>query len=216
MRQLYQQRLRVLERQEAQYGSQTPPHTLTEIEDLKHKIADITVQLNPVTKAAQITGQVSTSIEEVTIAFDVPTAQRFATNGNIATWVHVFLTLGPRQNFALSKGLQLQQRWWLGPLEVPIDCLTPSEGSEPEMEYRYSYVSWEQKIRAAAAALTDIRAVPPLIVEYRTDSLSIRNGNLEYEAMRRKGWTTAWVIIWYNSEADYERDARRWLNSEPA
>lgn len=34
----------------------------------------------------------------------------------------------------------------------------------------------------------------------------MRDGNHRHEAMRRKGWPTCWVIVWYNSAEEYDQD----------
>jgi adenylate cyclase len=44
-----------------------------------------------------------------------------------------------------------------------------------------------------------------MIAEYRRGELSLRDGNTRYGAMRLLGWPTCWVIVWYNSESDYQR-----------
>jgi hypothetical protein len=45
LRQDHQRRLNVLERQAAQFGLHAPPHIVTEIEDIRAKIAEIDRQL---------------------------------------------------------------------------------------------------------------------------------------------------------------------------
>jgi len=42
-----------------------------------------------------------------------------------------------------------------------------------------------------------------LIIEYRAGLLSVRDGNHRLEAMRKKGWRTCWVLVWFNSREDY-------------
>ena len=64
-----------------------------------------------------------------------------------------------------------------------------------------------------AQFLTDPLSVPPLIVEYRQGSLSVRDGNTRHEAMRLKGWRTCWVLIWYNTEQDYRRHVDQLIES---
>jgi hypothetical protein len=193
----------------------------TEIARLQKELGQVAKASHPLPDVTATQGVLFTPSAkggDVTIAFDVPTAIRFAANDNIDTWVHVYLTLGPRPKPELSYGLRLQQRWWYGPLEVPLDRLMRCVGPEPGMEYRVSYASWEQRIRALAASFTDLQAIPPLIVAYRysEDSFSIRDGNHRYEAIRRKGWTTCWVVIWYTSQADYEHDVQQWQSAKPA
>lgn len=64
--------------------------------------------------------------------------------------------------------------------------------------------AWENRVASLARNMTnDPLELPPLIVEYRQSELSIRDGNTRYAVMERRGWPTCWVVIWYNSEADY-------------
>ena len=74
------------------------------------------------------------------------------------------------------------------------------------MEYRVLPERWEQRITGLMRSITDLMTLPPLIVEYRSGSLSIRDGNHRHEAMRRKGWLKCWVVVWHNSEEDLLSD----------
>jgi hypothetical protein len=143
----------------------------------------------------------------MTIKFAVPTARRFANQGDLETWVHLYLTTGSWANHALSCGLRRQQRWWRGPLELPLACLKRCYGPEPGMEYCADPAAWKQRVVALAASFLDRQSIPPLIVQYQAGSHSIRDGNHRYAAMQRKGWTTCWAIVWYASLDDFERDA---------
>jgi hypothetical protein len=83
-------------------------------------------------------------------------------------------------------------------------------GTEAHMEYRQDALTWEQAIARLQRDLCDPFQMPPLIVEYRRGLLSVRDGNHRHEAMRRTGWRTCWVVMWYNSEAEFLQDHRRW------
>lgn len=138
--------------------------------------------------------------------FNVTTAIDYAKSGQIETWIHAYLTHGEWANPGLAQGLRQQQRWWLGPLQVNISDLTRVCGPEPEMEYKIDPEHWEQRITELMHGLTDPSTLPPLIVEYRSGSLSIRDGNHRHEAMHRKGWPACWVMIWHNSQEDFRSD----------
>ena len=142
--------------------------------------------------------------------FDVPTALDYAQRGEIEAWIHAYLLAGDWANPALSNGLKLQRRWWIGPLELSLNALARSLGPEPGMEYQVTPENWDERTGRIAASLADPLTVPPLLVEYRSGELSVRDGNHRHGAMARKGWSTAWVIIWYNSEEAY-RAHRQWL-----
>ncbi len=141
--------------------------------------------------------------ESEVVRFDVPTALAFAKQNRLEAWIHAYLLAGEWANPGLSDGLKLQRRWWIGPIELALSALVRALGPEAEMEYQVLPQNWDERTGRLAASLRDPLAVPPLIAEYRSGLLSVRDGNHRHGAMARKGWSTTWVIIWYNSEADY-------------
>jgi hypothetical protein len=141
------------------------------------------------------------------LRFDVPTAQAFANQGRLEEWVHAYLLGGDWANPGLSDGLKLQQRWWLGPLELPLAALERCVGPEPGMEYPVTVKYWEWRtgeiadgIRASGAGPLDL---PPLIAMYDQGHLSVRDGNHRYGAYEMLGWPTAWALVWFNSQEEY-------------
>lgn len=139
------------------------------------------------------------------MVFSLTTAQAYAQISEIETWVQSYLTKGEWANPGLADGLRLQQRWWLGPLEVRLSDLVRVCGPEPEMEYRMSHAGWEQRVTAIQTSLTDVAALPPLIITEQAGALKIRDGNHRHEAMRRKGWERCWVLVWFNEESDLKQ-----------
>jgi len=139
--------------------------------------------------------------------FDIPTAMRYARQGRLEEWVHGYLTGGVWANPGLSDGLKLQQRWWRGPLELPLTLLVRCVGTEPGVEYPVSPDYWEQRTRTIAESILSTGHtpldLPPLIAMYAGGVLSVRDGNHRHGAYARLGWQTAWALIWYNSECDY-------------
>ena len=75
------------------------------------------------------------------------------------------------------------------------------------MEFRVDPAAWDARTDALAQGFDRLEAIPPLIAEYRDGVLSVRDGNHRHEAIRRRGWPTCWVVVWYNSAADYDADA---------
>lgn len=143
--------------------------------------------------------RINTAIEE----FTVKTAQMYAQANRLEEWIHTYLNSGYWANLGLSEGLRRQQRWWLGPLEVPLSDLVRACGPEMHMEYRVDPAQWETRITTFARGIHDPLNLPPLIVQYRQGVLSIRDGNHRYEALRRQGHSTCWVLIWYDYEEDF-------------
>jgi hypothetical protein len=139
-----------------------------------------------------------------TPTFNLSTAVAFSRAGRIEEWIHAYLNAGDWVNPALSSGLKLQRRWWTGPIEMELSQLARCAGPEAGIEYPVDALHWAQLTEKMAQSMIDPRAIPPLIAEYRGGELSVRDGNTRHAAMTRKGWSTAWVIIWYNTEEDYD------------
>lgn len=143
--------------------------------------------------------------EQVSLSsFDTTGAIACARTGRLEEWIHTYLTSGPWANMPFSDGLKRQNRWWAGPIEVPLASLRRALGPEPDREYVVSINSWLERIIPIAESLSDPLAVPPLIVEYRGGHLSVRDGNHRHGAMQRAGWATCWAVIWHNSEEEYQ------------
>lgn len=163
------------------------------------------MQLPPLKGKLMTTNKVD--IEEVIslLELDSLSAQKWAKEGKIEEWVHKYLLSGKggRSNPEFSEGLKREKRWWNGPLEVNLSDLCPAVGPEPGMEYEVDKDYWHARTSQLAKSFTDPLALPPLIIEYRAGALSVRDGNTRHGAMSFLGWTTCWVVIWYNSESDY-------------
>jgi hypothetical protein len=146
-------------------------------------------------------------MEQHATAFNLASAQTAARDGQLAAWVDNYLRTSVRPNVPFADGLQLEQRWWAGPRLLLLDQLTRSCGPEPEMASRAPADDWERYVTMLAAGLTTPEALPPLIVLYQDGTRIINDGNNRYEAMRRRGWISCWVVMSYLSEQDYLRDA---------
>ena len=156
------------------------------------------------------------SIEEKIrrLEFDIASVQRYAREGKLEVWVHKYLLTDEWKNSGLSEGLKLQKRWWNGPVEVYLTDLSRAVGPEPEMEYQVEDDYWTERIGKMAKPMKNLLAIPPLIVEYRGGQLSIRDGNTRHGAMSLLGWAKCCVIIWYNTENDYQEHRQLLLAAE--
>ncbi len=139
------------------------------------------------------------------LEFDTLSAKKWAQKGKIELWVHRYLLTGCWANPAFSDGLKKAPRWWHGPFQVELSALSPAVGYDPTMEYVVEKEEWTARGRAMAETLSTPLSVPPLILEYRSGDLSIRDGNTRYGAMMLLGWPACWVILWYNTEHDYRQ-----------
>ena len=73
--------------------------------------------------------------------FILKTAQQAALEGRLEPWVIDYLK-GPANNIAFAEGLKKEQRYWRGPLEVPLSKLTRVCGPEVDMPYRVKELEW--------------------------------------------------------------------------
>lgn len=148
--------------------------------------------------------------------FNVLTAQRYANEGRLEEWIYSYLKTGEWANLGLLEGLQRQQRWWIGPIEVELNLLKRACGPEPGMEYRESEAAWDAHVTRIGQNLSAPLDTSPLIVMYETGELSIRDGNHRHEAMRRKGWRNCWIVLWHNSLQDFieSKTRLRWVVAE--
>jgi hypothetical protein len=151
--------------------------------------------------------EVSIAEEIKALELDTLSAHIWAREGKIEAWVHHYLLSGKggRSNPAFSEGLKREKRWWNGPIELSLTALSPAVGTEPGIEYVVKNEAWHTRTSHLARSFSDLLSLPPMIAEYRRGELSLRDGNTRYGAMRLLGWPTCWVIIWYNSESDYQQ-----------
>jgi hypothetical protein len=128
--------------------------------------------------------------------------------GELAAWVDAFLR-ATGNNVALADGLLRAPRWWHGPIEAPIAQLIRVVGPEPEMEFHEPADRWQVRIDAMARDLAQGWQPPPLIAEYRSGALSVRDGGHRLAALGRTS-DRAWTIVWFNSESDRAAGLRRY------
>ena len=153
-----------------------------------------------------------TSIENETrrLELDTLSAQKWANKGKVEDWVHKFLLSGRGgpTDPEFSEGLKREKRWWNGPVELNLSDLSPAFGPEQGMEYVVDQDQWYTLTSKLANSFSNPASLPPVIAEYRAGALSIRDGNTRYGAMKLLGWTTCWVVIWYNAESDYRQHSQ--------
>jgi hypothetical protein len=152
-----------------------------------------------------MTNKVGIEEEIRLLEFDTRSVQRYAREGKLEEWVHKYLMAGKWANPGLSEGLKLQKRWWNGPVEVNLTDLSRAVGPEPGMEYLVSSEYWDDRISKMAKSMTNPLSIPPLIVQYRSGALSVRDGNTRCGVMDLLRWPKCWVIIWYDTESDYQQ-----------
>ncbi|HSL57844.1 MAG TPA: hypothetical protein VK866_08375 [Acidimicrobiales bacterium] len=137
----------------------------------------------------------------------VDAARRAAERGELGPWVVEFLGSPGSDNADLGARLAERNRWWIGPLELPINelhrlsgpvgdpvlCPVGDEGwrdGVTEMEDLMDDEGWEP---------------PPMIVTYRDDQLVLEDGNHRVESARRTGQAQVWCIVGFQTTEDRDR-----------
>jgi hypothetical protein len=134
--------------------------------------------------------------------FTIDQAHEYAVRGQLAAWVDGFLR-GPGRNAALADGLALRQRWWIGPLELPLCRLSRCCGPEPTMEFHEPEARWSERIEVMRAAIVAGWEPPPVIAEHRSGLLSVRDGSHRVAALEVAARATCWVLVWFNREHEH-------------
>lgn len=141
-------------------------------------------------------------------SFNLSTAICAAQNNELESWVHAYLC-GPAMNTAFSKGLKLQERFWHGPVKVPLHSLTRICGFEETMEYQVSYELWFKNTNQIIQSFQKIEYFPPLIVSYVDGKFIVNDGNHRLFAFQHLGLKSCWVILWYDSLVQYNSHRTR-------
>ncbi|MBQ8402198.1 MAG: ParB N-terminal domain-containing protein [Clostridia bacterium] len=132
------------------------------------------------------------------------TACAFAAEGRIEEWIHTYLcTDGHNKPF--SDGLKLTERFYIGPIEMPLSLFTRCCGPEESMQWRVDEDSFNNHVEKLACAVREHADLPPLIVQFTEAGFTLNDGNHRLEAFRRAGVNSYSVIIWGTDPADRER-----------
>jgi len=127
----------------------------------------------------------------------------FSKNKNIEDWVHEFL-ISSGDNTALSEGLKKNKRYWIGPIEVNLNILQRCCGPEKNMEFVEPEEIWNKNVDRILQKMKTNYEIAPLLVEYKNNIFSIRDGNHRLEALKKNNYKKYWTIIWCNNEIDFK------------
>ena len=140
-------------------------------------------------------------------------AKAFAAEGRLEEWVHAFL-LSDGDNRAFSEGLKLFDRYFLGPVRMPLSLFTRCYGPEEHMKFRAASVEW---FDLCVGRLMDVirqeEDMPPLIVHYVDGGFELNDGNNRHEAYRRLGIPEAEVIVWVTEKDEYDEVLEKYGHS---
>jgi hypothetical protein len=143
--------------------------------------------------------------------YSTASARAAAEQDRLADWVARFLESPGSDNAPLGAHLLEQGRYWLGPVQVPIDRLHRLAGppGAPVLQPLQDD-EWRDDVEDLAQQIKDGGIdLPPVIVTHRDDQLMLEDGNHRVEAVRRAGADCVWAIISFETVEQRDRYDRR-------
>jgi hypothetical protein len=142
--------------------------------------------------------------------YSVDAARAAAERGELGDWVVEFLASPGSDNGELAAALAARPRWWLGPLEVPLEDLNRLAGPPGEpvlVPVDEDY--WRDDVDDLGHKVRRGYEPPPVIATYRDGELFLEDGNHRVEGVRRSGATATWAVIGFDDPAERDRVAGR-------
>jgi hypothetical protein len=130
-------------------------------------------------------------------------AQAFAKSGRLEDWVHSYLK-SDGNNREFSDGLKLLDRYFLGPIKMPLSLFSRCCGPEETMKWKVDADWFEKKVVMLENAIKTDTDMPPLIVHFVDDEFELNDGNHRLEAYSRLDSKEINVIIWITEKSEYE------------
>ena len=130
-------------------------------------------------------------------------AMQFAKVGKIEEWVHTYL-LSDGHNKAFSDGLKLFDRYWIGPITMPLSEVPRCVGPEEGMRYSIPENYFEKHVKKLMDVIQNNKDMPPLIVHFYDHKWELNDGNHRHEAYKRLGITEHPVIVWITEKEEHE------------
>lgn len=127
----------------------------------------------------------------------------YARNGKLEEWIHTYL-LSDGNNQEFSDGLKLYDRYFLGPMKMPLTLFNRCCGPEPTMKFQVHQENFEKKVEKLQKILSSENDMPPLIVHYVDGKFELNDGNHRREAYSRLGIQEYYVIVWITEADEYE------------
>jgi hypothetical protein len=139
--------------------------------------------------------------------FSVDSARQASERDDLATWVREFLSSDGSDNAELGEQLTEHERWWLGPIRLPIDKLHRLAGPpEDPVMCAVDDDYWRDDVEEMAEQIDEEGwEPPPVVVTYRDDQLVLEDGNHRVEGLRRADEGHAWAVVGFETAEDRDR-----------
>ena len=126
----------------------------------------------------------------------------YARNGKLEDWIHAYL-LSDGHNKEFSDGLKLFDRYFLGPVKMPLSLFKRCCGPEEDMKWVIPQDNFEKKVKELENVIAFEKDMPPLIVHYVEGEFELNDGNHRLEAYSRLGINEYYVIVWITEKEEY-------------
>ena len=136
-------------------------------------------------------------------------AMQFAENNKLEEWIHTYL-LSDGHNKDFSDGLKLFDRYFLGPVKMPLNLFSRCCGPEENMKYHIPAEWFEKHVSELADVIQAKKDMPPLIVHYVEGGFELNDGNHRLEAYKRLNIEEYFVIIWITEKEEYDEFMSRY------
>jgi hypothetical protein len=141
--------------------------------------------------------------------FSLASARAAAAQDRTAIWVGAFLASRGSDNEVLAAALAQKRHWWVGPIEIPLDDLERLAGPEEhDVLVPIDEGEWEGDVERMEASIEEGWEPPPLLAEHQDGRLLLQDGNHRYEALKREGAPTAWVLVFFDDAGARDRFVR--------
>lgn len=142
-------------------------------------------------------------------------AKQFASKGRLEDWIHAYL-LSDGHNREFSDGLKMFDRFYLGPMTMPLSLFSRCCGPEETMRWRINKEWFESHVNELQQVILSKADLPPLIVHYLIEdgqtegTFELNDGNHRLEAYNRLGIKEYPVIVWITEQHEYEQFVKKY------
>mgnify|MGYP000431996010 CR=1 FL=1 len=148
-------------------------------------------------------------VETLEYKCKLSSAQEYAVQDKLEEWVHSYL-LSDGHNKDFSDGLKIYDRFFLGPIKVPLSLFKRCCGPEENMQYQINADWFEKHVNELKEIIQREKDMPPLIVHYLVDeknpdgTFELNDGNHRLESYSRLGIGEYYVIVWITEKHEYD------------
>ncbi len=143
------------------------------------------------------------SSEQLIFQPSVESAREYDENGLLEEWIHTYL-LYARKNKPFSDGLYLEERYFIGPVKMPLCLLERNCGPEEHMKWHVDAGEFERRVYNWVTDIRTDKPLPPIIIGYAEGKFEINCNSQLFEALIRLKIECFPVVIWITERADYE------------